>query len=661
MKLIIAGNDGQLTGQVMQTLQRVDAGLHCHLLAPAAPVPPCALFVHVACAHEDAADAPRPEAAAVRWYIHPEAAGAEPLMGFDTVLPWPAAQEQLLHALRQAAHLVRARHGLARPEVLQQALYRVVELASESIEVVDPSIRLLYANPAFEQVTGWAMEDAVGFTTGELFRAGTHDPAYYAEIGAALREGKVWRGPLVARRRDGVLSFQEATLSPVKNDNGATIAFVAIKRDAERDSMAHSTGESSGKRLQTMIEDAADAFLVHDAQGRIVDANARAAHMLGRERGALLGGSRVQDFLPSADAARMDAVLADLQPGEPRTLETQFMVPGAAALPVGLRVGAFSFGGERFVLTLARDISERITLETALRRQSEELSQSLRTLQATQRELVQREKHAALGTLVAGVAHDVNTPLGVTMTALTLAQDHLREVDAALANPRPSRQSVRDHLKGLHDALEVGLHNARRAAQLIADFKKIAVDQASEVLRNVEMVGYLRSVVANFGPALRRARIKVSVTGAEVDVMTRPGAIAQAVTNLLQNAMVHAFDTEHTNKRIEISVSHDAQDVRLSVRDNGKGMTAEVAARAFDPFFTTRMGAGGSGLGMTIVHNLVVEVLGGGITLQTEPGAGLTVRITVPRDAPRPPPGTAASDATPSDPASSHSLRELQT
>lgn len=227
-----------------------------------------------------------------------------------------------------------------------------------------------------------------------------------------------------------------------------------------------------------------------------------------------------------------------------------------------------------------------------------------------------------------------------------------RQVRAALASPQPSRRTVLDHIGDLGEALDTGLHNAQRAADLIADFKKIAVDQASEVIRKVELVSYLRSVVASLTPALRRAKIEVGVTGPPVEIMTRPGAVAQVITNLLQNALMHAFGPQHADRHVDLVCDPQGECIALCVADNGADMSPEVAARAFEPFYTTRMGAGGSGLGITIVHNLVVEALRGSIALRTSHGAGLMVRITLPRH-PAPQSGRAmpaeAAHAAPAD------------
>jgi signal transduction histidine kinase len=181
------------------------------------------------------------------------------------------------------------------------------------------------------------------------------------------------------------------------------------------------------------------------------------------------------------------------------------------------------------------------------------------------------------------------------------------------------------------------LGNLRRAAGLIGNFKQIAVDQASEARREVSLGPYVREVVASLGPMYRRTphHVNVDVINDAV-VTTYVGAISQVCTNLVQNALVHAFPDE-VSGQITLTVDrHDDGGALLLCRDDGAGMEATVLRRIYEPFFTTQRGRGGSGLGMHIVHNLVTDLLGGSIDVESSQGQGTTVTIHLPA-VPEPP------------------------
>lgn len=541
------------------------------------------------------------------------------------------ALDAALDAARQA---VQRRPGIASADLYQRGLRRVVELSTESVEITDTAVRLLYANPAFEQITGWPLEDAVGHPTGELFRAGTHDPSYYAEILRVLRAGEVWRGPLIGRRRDGELSFQEASLAPVLNDEGVTLGFVAIKRDVARDALAHQALESQDSRLSSMLAGAADGVFVHDAIGIIADANYAAVAMLGLPDTASLTSRRMDELFECCDVDPLPVHLERLAVGTPITLEGRLNRVDGSHVPVSVRMGAFVFGGERFILSLARDVTERVALEASLRARTAELTASLEALHAAQAELVQQEKLAALGRLVAGIAHEINTPLGVTLTAVSLARDRTEEIRAAITAPTPSRRAVLQAVDGMGSALDLALSNARRAASLISDFKKVAVDQTGELERAIDLYEYLGSVLTAISPLLRAEQLTVHLTGEPVTLTTRPGAIAQVLTNAIQNCALHAFTAGDCPREVWLRCHREGAEARIDVEDRGVGMSPELLARAFEPFVTTRMGAGGTGLGLHIVHSIVVQVLKGRLSLRSAPKCGTTLTLRIPLSLP---------------------------
>lgn len=253
---------------------------------------------------------------------------------------------------------------------------------------------------------------------------------------------------------------------------------------------------------------------------------------------------------------------------------------------------------------------------------------------AAQRELLRREKLAALGGLVAGVAHEINTPLGVAITAVSLMQDCVGELGRAFADGNLRQRDLRDGLARTREAGGMALGNLQRAAGLVTGFKQLAVDQSSEARRAVALGAHVSQLVTSLAPLYRRSphRVEVDVR-ADLVVDTYPGAIAQICTNLLHNALVHAFPEGHVGTVILWIDRAEGGRVELGCADDGAGMPPSVLPRIYEPFFTTARGSGGSGLGLHIVHNLVTDLLCGTIDTESEPGRGTRFTIRFPADA----------------------------
>ncbi len=286
--------------------------------------------------------------------------------------------------------------------------------------------------------------------------------------------------------------------------------------------------------------------------------------------------------------------------------------------------------------TLLHEKSRALYLANeALMARAEELTASMASLAAAQDALVRQGKLAALGGLVAGVAHEINTPLGVAVTAVSLTVEQADELDAMVASGRLSKAGLQRLVTSLRESTTLARANMERAAALVQSFKRVAVDQSSEAPRSAQLDKLLSDIVASLSPILRRAAVTVDLrasTGLPLHVDA--GALGQIVTNLLQNACIHAFAGVPHAPLITIEADANDDAVVLRIGDNGVGMSAAVADRVYEPFFTTRRGEGGSGLGMHIVHNLVVERFKGNIELQTAPGEGCRTTITLPFGSP---------------------------
>ncbi|NJD08152.1 MAG: HAMP domain-containing histidine kinase [Methylococcaceae bacterium] len=285
------------------------------------------------------------------------------------------------------------------------------------------------------------------------------------------------------------------------------------------------------------------------------------------------------------------------------------------------------------------------TLEKRVTARTFELSELNATLRATiddlkrtRNSLVRSEKLAGLGSLVAGIAHELNTPIGNALTvASTLLDQTVEFRQQAEAGLR--RSALQNYLASAGTAAELLLRSLGRAVDLVTSFKHVAVDQTSEHRRRFELAKVVGEVAATLGPSISKTRYRVELAIPDGVVMdSYPGPIGQIVMNLVNNAMVHAFiGRDHGTFTIAGEV--EGGRVVLSFSDDGCGIPPENLSRIYDPFFTTRLGQGGSGLGMSIVHNLVYSVLGGSILVQSELGCGTRFVVELPLVAPVARPG----------------------
>ncbi len=255
----------------------------------------------------------------------------------------------------------------------------------------------------------------------------------------------------------------------------------------------------------------------------------------------------------------------------------------------------------------------------------------LKALEQTQHQLMQREKMAALGGLVAGVAHEINTPMGVAVTAASLLRDRVRDVEHDLESGQLRKRALESFIGDATEAAELTLGNLRRAAELVTSFKNIAVDQSHAIRRRVQLGPYLREVIASLGPLYKRTPHRLDlVIDESIEALLDAGALSQILTNLVQNALLHAFTDEQPGLMMICLQRCKALQIELTFSDNGSGLSKSAKKHLFEPFFTTRRGSGGSGLGLHIVHNLVSEVLRGTIHVSSELGSGTVFRIRFP-------------------------------
>ena len=256
-------------------------------------------------------------------------------------------------------------------------------------------------------------------------------------------------------------------------------------------------------------------------------------------------------------------------------------------------------------------------------------------LQQAQTQLVQQEKLASLGQLVAGVAHEVNTPVGVALAASTQITGEVDRLDSLIAAGQLRRADLDDFMTTLHELADILARNCTRAGSLIQSFKAVAADRRSDERRRFDLRAYLKDVIDSLEPTLNRSQVEIVITSADSPTIdSYPGMLSQVIINLVTNALTHAFEPGGRGIVTIHVCTADAAHAQLIVHDDGKGIQPDILPKIFDPFFTTRRSSGGTGLGLHIVHNLVTGALGGTISVETTPGSGTSFIVVLPLTAP---------------------------
>lgn len=302
-------------------------------------------------------------------------------------------------------------------------------------------------------------------------------------------------------------------------------------------------------------------------------------------------------------------------------------------------LGEVIHGFNQIQRRLTSTIERTRTAEEAARQSARETAAALSDLRLTQESLLQSERLASLGSLVAGVAHEINTPVGIVLTSASVLKSATDELQKAVAADGLKKSTVLRYLETAAESSRLIMNNAWRAAQLIHSFKQIAVDQTSEARRPFAVMAYVEEIVSSLRPKLKGIDIVLSTDAeakADRDFMldSYPGAFAQVLTNLLLNCAEHAFEPEQGG-RIEVRASLRGEMVEMEVADNGRGIPADIIDRIFDPFFTTRRGQGGTGLGLNIVYNLVIKQFNGSISARSTVGQGTCFLLRLPRVTPQ--------------------------
>jgi signal transduction histidine kinase len=281
------------------------------------------------------------------------------------------------------------------------------------------------------------------------------------------------------------------------------------------------------------------------------------------------------------------------------------------------------------------DISERKRSEQEIHRARDAAEAALRDLQETQHSLIEAEKLAALGRLVTGVAHEINNPVGTSLTVASVLERKTADFAAAVARGGLKRSTLKEFLDMSREASAQLVASLNRAAELIQSFKQVATDRSYSSQRVFDLGELTEQIVISLRPGLPKQGLTLDVESEPgLTMHSYPGPYGQVLTNLFLNAVSHGYP-DGKEGSIDIKARASGLDhVEIVFSDDGCGMSPDIRRKAFDPFFTTRRDQGGTGLGLHIVHSIVANCLGGRIKLDSEPGNGTRIRLVLPRVAP---------------------------
>ncbi len=279
---------------------------------------------------------------------------------------------------------------------------------------------------------------------------------------------------------------------------------------------------------------------------------------------------------------------------------------------------------------LQQEVKERQLAEMELQDKAQQLETTLRNLKQAEAQLIQTEKMAALGGLVAGIAHEVNTPIGIGVTAASLLVEKTSGFAALFQSGTMKRSDLEKFLDIAQQTSQMTLTNLSRAAALIQSYKRVAVDQSSESKRVFNLAEYLEEILLQLSPKLKATRHQVKIEGDRALILNSyPGAFSQIVTNLVLNSLLHAYEADESGQ-IVLNFSQAQTCLIFEYADDGCGISPQHLGKIFEPFFTTRRGQGGSGLGLHIVYNLATQKLGGTIRCESAPDTGTKFIIELP-------------------------------
>ena len=530
-------------------------------------------------------------------------------------------------------------HALGEQRLAEESYRKLFEGSVDGIYVTTPAGALLNANPALARMMGYGTPEELIGGVSDISNTIYVDPAARERYRALMaRDGMVREFEYQVRQRGGAILWISDSATVVRDESGEVVRYEGTIRDITDQKRAEDAIAEGRRLLQQVIDTVPAVINVKNKELRYVLMNRYMAGIFGVEPGDAIGRT-TSDLMSRYGAQKTDE-------NDKRVLAT------SRGLGFYEEEYMDSFGNMRqwlvnklplldaegeieSIVTVALDIGERKRGELEMRKAKDAAEAALRNLRETQNSLIEAEKLAALGRLVAGVAHEVNNPVGISLTVASSLERKTAMFTAEVERGDLRRSRLTEFLETSRDASSQLVANLNRAAELIQSFKQVAADRNYSDQRSFDLGDLTEQVVMSLRPGLRKHHLTLNVDcQPNLTMNSYPGPYGQVLTNLFLNAVAHAFPDGRAGA-VDIVVRESSNDnVEILFSDDGCGMSLDVRRRAFDPFFTTRRDQGGTGLGLHIVYSIVTNRLGGRLNLESEPGKGTRIQIILPRVAP---------------------------
>ena len=389
------------------------------------------------------------------------------------------------------------------------------------------------------------------------------------------------------------------------------------------------------EQLDILLDTFPDPMLNVSPKGDIVRANMMASTFFGYTTDELLG-MRIEQLLPSR-----------FRKNHPRQRRKYFKKPEHRSMGsrstlqaltkdgrepfVEISLSHTGSGENRLATVNVLDVTEREQGRLELEHARKRAESALKLQGKLQAGLVESEKMAALGGLVAGIAHEINTPIGVALTSATHLSSETKKANALYRSGEMTEEALNDYFDTANQVAQMLSLNTQRASDLIQSFKQVAVDQTADKSRTYDLESYIQETLLSLKPHLKNRPIKIQVKCVgDMSVTGHAGGVSQVLTNFITNSVRYAFD-EGQSGNINISVKGTKRNIKLVYKDDGNGISADLQKNVFDPFVTTGRSAGGSGLGLYIVYNIVTQSLKGSVELTSAENEGAKFVVRFPR------------------------------
>jgi PAS domain S-box-containing protein len=533
-------------------------------------------------------------------------------------------------------------------------LSQAVKQSPTVIVITDQHGRIEYVNPKFTEVTGYEMNEVMG-QNARMLASGQTDPSVYKELWSTIQGGKTWRGEFINRRQNGRVYTEGASITPVRDNAGHITHYLAIKQDITEKKLGETRIKESEERFRTLFEESQDMIYISSPDGTILSINSAGVETLGYPtKVALLRENLKKHYL---DQTLWDSKIDILRYSKGlKDLETMMYRSDGSTIHVTESVNAvYNNDGELVALRgIVRDVSETVRRRQELESINSELKEANRRIQETQSQLIQQEKMASIGNLAAGIAHELNNPLGFVssnfltlqkymtlfvqyiqiwekMSSPTLTQEDMKQVaeEARLFHENRQIGFILDDLRDLFTESKDGFNRMTSIVENMRSFSRI--DQSDTSAPYDIRQGIENTIIVARNEIKYVADVHKELADIE-PFLCRGDQINQVLLNIIVNAAQAIKGQTRKNRgQITIRTREEPDEVVCEIEDDGPGIPADIQGRIFDPFFTTKKVGEGTGLGLNISYDIVVHKHKGSLIVRSEVNQGSLFQIRLPR------------------------------